>query len=231
MKMIAPNIAIPIVKPIAFATLKMRERKSWSGRIGSAARRSCQTKAASRANSHDAEPDDLVRAPVVLGAAPGGEQDQRADTAAEQRGAEVVDAVRPVRRVQMEAGGHDHHRDDADGHVHVEDPAPREMGDEEAAEQRAGHRRDREDRADQAHVATALARRDDVGDDRLRADHEAAGSDSLQGAEADQLGHRLREPREHRAGEEDQDRHEEDGLAPVHVAELAVDRGRDRRRE
>ena len=48
MKMIAPNIAIPIVKPIAFATLKMRERKSWSGRIGSAARRSCQTKAASR---------------------------------------------------------------------------------------------------------------------------------------------------------------------------------------
>ena len=131
----------------------------------------------------------------------------------------------------MEAGGHDHDRDDADGHVHVEDPAPREVGDEEAAEQRAGHRRDREDGADQAHVATALARRDDVGDDRLRADHEAAGPDPLQRAEADQLGHRLREPREHRAGEEDQDRHEEDGLAPVHVAELAVDRRRDRRGE
>ena len=49
MKMIAPNIAMPIVKPIVFATLKMGERKSWSGRIGSAARRSCQTKATSRA--------------------------------------------------------------------------------------------------------------------------------------------------------------------------------------
>ena len=48
MKMIAPNIAIPMAKPIALATLKMRERKSWSGRIGSAARLSCQTKAARR---------------------------------------------------------------------------------------------------------------------------------------------------------------------------------------
>ena len=46
--MIAPNIAIPIAKPIAFATLKTGERKRWSGRIGSAARRSHQTKIASR---------------------------------------------------------------------------------------------------------------------------------------------------------------------------------------
>ena len=36
-------------------------------------------------------------------AAPGREQDQRADAAAEQRGAEVVDAVPRVRRVQVEA--------------------------------------------------------------------------------------------------------------------------------
>ena len=47
----------------------------------------------------------------------------------------------------------------------------------------------------------------------------------------DQLVHRLAEPGEHRAGEEDEDRGQEDGLAPVHVAELAVDRRRDRRRE
>ena len=45
MKMMAPNIAMPIVNPIAFATLKMRERMSWSGRIGSAARRSHQLNA------------------------------------------------------------------------------------------------------------------------------------------------------------------------------------------
>ncbi len=137
----------------------------------------------------------------------------------------------PVRRVQVEAGAHDHHGKHADRHVHVEDPAPRETRDEEPAEQRARHRRNREDGADQAHVAAALARRDDVGDDRLRADHEAAGADPLQRAKADQLVHRLRETREHRAGEEDQDRDEKDGLAPVHVAELAVDRRRDRRGE
>ncbi len=44
MKMITPNSAIPIVKPIALATLNTRERNSVSGMIGSAARRSCQTK-------------------------------------------------------------------------------------------------------------------------------------------------------------------------------------------
>src|SRR3954454_24030051 len=53
-------------------------------------------------HSHDAEPDDLARSPRVLGAAPGREQDQRADAPAEQRGAEVVDAVPLVRRVHME---------------------------------------------------------------------------------------------------------------------------------
>ena len=35
MKMIAPNIARPITKPIEEATLKTRERKSLSGMIGS----------------------------------------------------------------------------------------------------------------------------------------------------------------------------------------------------
>ena len=41
--MIAPNIAIPIVKPMLFATVKMLERKSARGMIGSAARVSHQT--------------------------------------------------------------------------------------------------------------------------------------------------------------------------------------------
>ena len=49
MKTIAPNIAIPIVKPIALATLNTRDLKSVSGMIGSAARVSRQTKSASSA--------------------------------------------------------------------------------------------------------------------------------------------------------------------------------------
>ena len=85
MKTIAPNIAIPIVKPIAFATLKTRERKSESGRIGSAARRLPPDEHDEQGDAGDAEPDDRRRAPGVLVAAPGREQDQRADAAAEQR--------------------------------------------------------------------------------------------------------------------------------------------------
>jgi hypothetical protein len=38
-------------------------------------------------------------------------------------------------------------------------------------------------------------------------------------------------PREHRAGDEDRDRRDEDRLAPVEVAELAVERRRDGRGE
>ena len=48
MKMIAPNIAMPIVAPIALETLKTLERNSVSGTIGSCARRSCHRNAASR---------------------------------------------------------------------------------------------------------------------------------------------------------------------------------------
>ena len=135
------------------------------------------------------------------------------------------------RHVQVQPEDHDEHRDHADRHVHVEDPAPREGLDEEAAEQRAGDAGDREHGADQAHVAAAVARRDDLGDDRLRADHQPARAEALQRAEGDQLAHRLAQARQQRAGQEDQDRGQEDGLAPVHVAELAVQRRRGRRRQ
>ena len=47
MKMIAPNIAMPMVAPMALETLKTLERNSVSGTIGSGARVSCQTNAAS----------------------------------------------------------------------------------------------------------------------------------------------------------------------------------------
>ena len=55
MKMIAPNIAMPITKPIALATLNTRERNSFSGMIGSAARRSCQMNGDEQHDAGDAE--------------------------------------------------------------------------------------------------------------------------------------------------------------------------------
>ena len=56
MKTIAPNMAIPIRKPIALATLNTSERKSSGGISGSGARRSWKTKPASRATPRTARP-------------------------------------------------------------------------------------------------------------------------------------------------------------------------------
>ncbi len=101
------------------------------------------------------------------------------------------------------------------------------MVDEEAAEQRADDGRDAEHRAEVALVLAALARRDDVADDRERHHHQSARAEPLQGAEGDQLRHRLREAAEHRPDQEDHDRGLQDALAAVQVSELAVERARD----
>ncbi len=93
MKMIAPNIAMPMVAPIALETLKTLERKSVSGRIGSTARRLLPDEGRKQRDTGDAEPDDRRRAPRVLRAAPAREQDQRRDAAGQERRAEVVDPV------------------------------------------------------------------------------------------------------------------------------------------
>ena len=83
--------------------------------------------------------------------------------------------------------GDDGERDDADGQVDVEDPAPAEVLGEEAAEQRPEHAGRAEDRAEQALVLAALARRDEVADDRHRQHHQPAAAEALEGAEGDQL--------------------------------------------
>ena len=70
MKTIAPNIAIPIVKPIALATLNTRERKRLSGMIGSAARRSCQTNSGEQRDARDREAEDRRRSPRRTGCRP-----------------------------------------------------------------------------------------------------------------------------------------------------------------
>ena len=185
MKTIAPNIAIPIVNPMAFATLNTLERKRLSGMSGSAARRSCRTKSASSATPASAEPDDRAPSPRRTALPPQvvsrtSEPTPPVSSAAPRKSIRW----RAARRGQVQPQRDDRDGERADRHVDVEDPAPREGVDEEAAEQRPGDRGDGEHRADQAHVAAALARRDDVGDDRLRADHQAAGADALQRAEA-----------------------------------------------
>ena len=149
----------------------------------------------------------------------------------EHGGSEVVDDVVDAAEAARDLSRDDDQRDGADRQVDVEDPVPGELLDEDAAEQRADDARDAEDRAEEPLVATAFARRDDVADDRLRTDHQAAAAETLDGPERDQLGQGLAEPREGRAAQEDDDRRLEEELAPVLVAELAPQRRRDGRGE
>src|SRR6266540_310593 len=100
---------------------------------------------------------------------------------------------------------------------------------EEAAEEGSGDACEHEDHLDVALVTAALARRDDVRDDRHRERHQAAGAQPLKRAEGDQLAERLRGARERRTGEEYSDRAEEEGLTAVEVADPAPERGRDGR--
>jgi hypothetical protein len=125
----------------------------------------------------------------------------------------------------------DPERDPADRQVDEEDPVPAEVVDDEPAERRPDDRRGGEDGADQALVAAPVGRRDDVPDGRDREREQAAGADPLHAAEDDELRHRLREPAEQRADEEDHDREEDQRAPAVDVAELPPQRHRDRARE
>ena len=179
---------------------------------------------------HDQD-DQLRRAPGVGGAAEARVEDDPRKTAGKQDSAEVVDRVLGPVGASLEGGADHGERDEADRKVDVEDPAPGEVVDEEPAEQRPDHRRDAEDGAEVALVPAALARRDDVADDGDRHHDQAAGTEPLERAEADQLGHVLAEPAQHRAGQEDHDRRLQHDLPPVEVAELPVHRPDHRRGE
>ena len=140
---------------------------------------------------------------------------------------DVVDRVRAALGDARQRRRQHDQRQHAQRQVHVEDRAPRDVRGHEPAEQRAGHRRDAEDRAEQPGVAPAVRRRHDVPDRRLRADHQPAAAEPLDEPERDQLGHPLRQPAQRRAGQEQHQRALQHDLAPVEIAELAVQR-RDR---
>ena len=173
----------------------------------------------------------MARSPRIALAAPDEGEQQRADATDDQRGAEVVDRVLTTLEGHVQHGVDHDQRHDAQRHVDVEDPAPGQVLGEEATEQRSGDAGQAPDAGEVARVAATFARRDDVADDRERQRHQAAGAESLQGPGRDQLPHRLRHPGEHRAGDEHHDREDVDGATSVEVGDLAVQRGRRRRRE
>lgn len=121
----------------------------------------------------------------------------------------------------VQHGGDDGERDDADGDVDVEHPAPAEVVHEQPAEQRSEDARSAEDATEQPLVLAAFAGRHDIADDRHRQHDQTAAAQPLEGPEDDQLPHVLRDTAQHRADQEDHDGGLEQLLAAVLVTELA----------
>jgi hypothetical protein len=135
----------------------------------------------------------------------------------------VRGAARALRQLQRALQDDD--RGDGDWHADVEAPAPPDAVGDHAAEQRPGDGADGHDGAEQAHVATALARGDEVGQDHLGERSHAARADALQHAAGDQPARRLRCSGEDRADRVDHQRALHEPLAVEQVGELAPDRG------
>src|ERR1700678_3718165 len=206
---IAPNIAMPVKNVSIIATEKFLLRKTRSGKMGSAALVS------------------VTRNPMVAAT----ERTRRTMICSEPHAAQVVDLVADLLSRHVQDGEQVDEFRAAQRQVYVEDPAPGEAVGDEPAGQRAADGGEHHHHHHVAHVAPAFARRHDVAERRHRPDHQAAGSQPLQGPEHDELRHVLRQAGKRRTDEEDHDRGDEQLLAAVHVAELAVERRGDGRRQ
>ena len=94
MKMIAPNIASPMMKPMPVATLKTDERKRLERDDRLRGATLLQDECRQQHDRGEGQPENDRRSPGVLIATPAREQDQAGDPAGEQAGAEEVDACR-----------------------------------------------------------------------------------------------------------------------------------------
>ena len=165
-----------------------------------------------------------------------GEQQHRREPGHQGQRSRPVDAVVAPDVRQVQAAHHEQQRRGADRHVHEEDPAPpgdaedRALPGQEAADHGTEDARRAEDGEEVALVPRALARRDDVADDRERQREQPARSEALHGPERRQLPHRLGEPAQRRPDHEHRDGRDEEGAPAVEVGELAVERGADRGR-
>ncbi len=122
-------------------------------------------------------------------------------------------------------------RDRAERQVDEKEPPPARVVDDEPADHRPADAREREDDREVRLVARAQARRDDFADERLRERHQAAAAEALHDARRDQQRQRRRKPAGERADREDEDRGRQHLPAAMTVAEPAVERHHDHRRE
>ena len=174
-----------------------------------------------------ADQDHLGRAPRPGRPTQARDEHDRAERTGEQRCSDVVDRGPGRGRRRGQRGADHRQRHQPDRQVDVEDPSPRHRLHDQPAQQRAADARDAEHRAEQSLVAPPFARRHDVADHRLNQDDEPARAQALHGAEADQLGHRMCLTAQRGPRQEHDDRALRHALAPVEIAQLAVDRSDD----
>ena len=172
--------------------------------------------------------------PAELVAGESDPDQQDADPAHQEGGAEVVDGgLTPydgqVQRLLQQREGCDRDRD-----ADVEAPAPAQTGgvDDDAADERAAEGGGREDRTDVAAVATALARGHHARDHHLHQRGEAADAEALDRAGADQDAHVGRRTGDQRASDVDDEGGLDERLLGELVGQLAPDRcGRSHREQ
>ena len=170
--------------------------------------------------------------PVEVATGAGDPDQQQRGGRGQEHDAEVVDGHLLALAVrEVEGALHHHQGDDGEGHRHEEVPAPAPQVGDHAAGQGAAHRGHGHHGAEQAHVAAALTRADDVRHDHLAERDEAAAAQALHGAADDQEGRIVGEPGRRGGGDEDRQGDLEEDLAVDEVGQLAPDRGGDGRGE
>ena len=213
----------------------VRSLKSHIGITGSTATRSSTYTAAARtARPASTSSDAGGRGPAEVVAGQRDPDEQQADAAHDQAGAEVVDVDLAAYDGQVQRLLQQHERRDGERQADEEAPAPAESGgvDDDATDQRAGDRGQREGRADVAGVPAALTRRDHAGDHDLHEGGQRADAEALEGARTDQHLHVRRDAGDQRAGGEDHQAELDEQLLAEQVRELAPDRrGRGHRQQ
>ena len=116
-------------------------------------------------------------------------------------------------------------------HIEPENHRPVQMLGYDATQHRAKTAGNDPNRAGIGLVVSALARRHRIGNDRLRQRHDTAAADALQASADDQHQHARRRRTRRGTGHKDAERHQHHAAATVDVAELAIERRHDGRRQ
>ena len=179
------------------------------------------------------KPQDDRRIPIVYIAAPRDDQDEARGGNGHGDDAENVktSSFLPIARMVRQKPGAQRQGGQTQRDVDPKAPAPTERFGEEAAEQRADDHAYAEARPHDSQVFAALSRREDVGDDSLRQDHQTAAAQALNGATSDKAAHAVGQPANARSCHKEHQRPAKQVFAPEQVAKLAVQGHHDGARE